>query len=80
MYRFFDSPQDMSRHVSLAQKHLLPLLDLLDGDGAKFRTALFILITEKAIKEDGLKKERAHEIIDTLFDHIGGEVIPFPEP
>jgi hypothetical protein len=75
MHRFFDDAEDMARHLSQAETDIMPLLDLLDGDGEKFKTALFIIFTRRAIKENGLTKERAYAIIDTLFDQLSGEII-----
>jgi site-specific recombinase len=75
MHRFFDDADDMAQHIKLAEENILPLLETLDGDGEKFKTALFILFTRRAIKENGLTKERAHAIIDTLFDQLSGEVV-----
>lgn len=70
MHTFFDSQDDLDRHIELADKHIMPIIDLIDAGDVKYRTALFVIFTRRAIQDDGLIRQRAHQIIDVLFDAL----------
>jgi hypothetical protein len=68
MHRFFDDSDDFALQLTLAERHVMPILDLIDGDSEKIKTALFVLFTKRAIENNGLRRARAHAIIDVIFD------------
>ena len=73
MYHFYDSAEDMAQHIKRAEENIMPLIDLLEGGGVKYRTALFVVFTRRAIRNDGLRRDYAHKIVDTMFDSILAE-------
>ena len=70
MFRFFDDTNDFAEQILLAEAHVMPILHLIDGDTEKIKTALFVIFTKRAIEKNGLKRARAHAIIDAIFDEV----------
>ena len=70
MFRFFDDTEDFAAQMILAEKHVMPILHLIDGDTEKIKTALFVIFTKRAIEINGLTRSRAHAIIDAIFDEV----------
>ena len=73
MNRFFDDSADLNAQLKFAEQHVLPFIDMVEAqvdpvNHVKVQTALFIIFTQRAIDQHGLKRERAHDIIDALFD------------
>ncbi len=73
MHKFFDGPEDMIEQIKFAERYVLPFIDMVEAqvdpvNHTKVQTALFIIFTQRAIDQHGLKRERAHDIIDALFD------------
>ena len=72
---FFDGEEDLAKTLVLVRDRILPLLEWIDAheDGVrqvKAQTALFILLTYKAVTEHGLEKDRAIKIVSGLIDAI----------
>lgn len=74
---FFDSHEDMENMLALAEERVMPLITWLDemepGEHqAKVSTAVFILMTVRAVRIHGLQPETAKAIAYDLVMNIRG--------
>jgi len=81
MHKFFDGPDDLNAQLKFAAQHVMPFIDMVEAqvdpvNHTKVQTALFIIFTQRAIDQHGLKRERAHAIIDALFDSHSPPAMP----
>lgn len=85
MLQFFDDADDLDRALKLMEEHVMPLLAWIDdhedpAHQVKMHTALFILLTKKAVLEYGLTVETATHIIEKLIPTILEDALPSMPP
>ena len=83
LINFFDGEDDLANMLVLVRDRILPLLEWIDAHEdsthqVKAQTALFILLTYKAVTEHGLQKDVALKIVDGLIDAINGGAFDGP--
>lgn len=81
MLQFFDDADDLDRALKLMEEHVMPLLEWIDEHEdpqhqVKMQTALFILLTKRAVLEHGLTVETATHIIEKLIPTILEDASP----
>jgi hypothetical protein len=83
LINFFDGEDDLANMLVLVRDRILPLLEWIDAHEdsthqVKAQTALFILLTYKAVTEHGLQKDRAIQIVGGLIDAINAGDLDIP--
>jgi hypothetical protein len=80
---FFYGEEDLTDTLIAVRDRVLPRLAWIDAHEdperqVKAQTALFILLTYKAVTEHGLQKDVALKIVDGLIDAINGGAFDGP--